>query len=64
MVILFSNLQKVDSAHIEVVTIYPHNRIGIRMKSGKFIEIQKSTKRDMSLLEHNHVYTSASVLAG
>jgi hypothetical protein len=55
MVILFSNSQIVDSAYIDVVTVYPNNRIGIRMKGGKFIEIKESTDRDMSLLKLNHI---------
>jgi hypothetical protein len=61
MVMTFSDFQTIDSANIDVVTFYPYNRVGIRLKSGQFIEIKKATEQDISSLKASHVRTSQSV---
>ena len=53
----FSNLETVDSALVELVTFYhPEERIGMRMKDGRFVAVENATGEDRAVLERNYLH--------
>jgi hypothetical protein len=57
MIMGFSNLETVDSALVELVTFYhPEERIGMRMKDGRFVAVENATGEDRAVLERNYLH--------
>ena len=64
MIMGFSNLETVDSAFVDFVTIYRlKQKIGLRLKDGTYMAVENATNADRAELARSNVHVYENNIA-